>query len=141
MTVIIPVSFEDFQKMRDRNHPKYQLFYVEEDGRFKLFMFQYANVIYYSKVDVRNYINNMNLANFDVTIDLFKRTYLNDGIKVNKVLISAVSEYDGNIPTIEEIEGEEYNTNEAFNTEQQEHEIPDETDGKFPLLDDLGIKV
>lgn len=127
MTALIPVSFEDFQKMKDRNHTKFQLFYVEKDGRFKLYMFLLAGLIYYSKVDVRDIRDERSMVPFDISVDLFKRGYLNDGIKVEKVLISPVSEYDADAPIKEEIEGEEYNTNDIFNTEQQEHEIEDET--------------
>jgi len=127
MTVVIPVSFEDFQKMRDRNHTKFQLFYVEKEGRFKLFMFLLAGVIYYSKVNIRDQWGADSLIPFDIAVDLFKRGYLNDGIKVEKVLISPVSEYDADAPVTEEVEGEELNTNDIFNTEQQEHEIEDET--------------
>ena len=126
--------------MRDRNHTKFQLFYIEKDGRFKLFMFLLAGVIYYSKVDIRDYRDTNSFMNFESAIDIFKRSYLNDGIKVEKILISDVKEYDKDAPIIEELEGEEYNTNDIFNTEQQEHEIPDQTRGEIPSLEDMGIK-
>lgn len=96
MTVIVKVDFNKFLKMKDHYHTQFQLFYVETETKFKMFMF-FPNLIYYTsllKKDIATEEPSVlggkkPLSEIEVQykMDAFRKTYLSDGLKVEEVLV------------------------------------------------------
>ena len=126
MTILFETSFADFMKMRDTNHIKFQLYYYETETDFDFYMILGSGSYQVTTISKDNIYRGLDPKSQEgfIAMDAFKRGYMNDAIKVGRILCSDVSEFD--IRQINNlIDDEEFNTNEAFNTEQGDESPPE----------------
>ena len=96
MTVVVKVEFDKFLRMKDHYHTRFQLYYVETETKFKMFMF-FPDFAYYTSIlkgDIaardRSVLEGgrpLSEIEIEFKMNAFRQTYLSDGINVSEVLL------------------------------------------------------
>lgn len=101
MVAVVVLNFNKFLRMRDQSHTKFQMYYEETDEAFKMYII-IPGTVFYTKVlkkelgqenDEMKLLGETEIER-EYKIYAFKRTYLNDGIQIEKFLLPEMKEFD-----------------------------------------------